>query len=72
MRHADLSVLSGYSWNELVIDGRGNVYGNSVGFRFGEEEFRPGTIAVLTPDGAVRQVCERAPPGLHVGDAHRA
>ena len=56
--HADLSGLSRYGWNEIVVDGRGNVYVNSVGFRFGEEEFRPGIIALVTPDGSVRQVAD--------------
>jgi sugar lactone lactonase YvrE len=56
--HADLSGLSRYGWNEIVVDGRGNVYVNSVGFRFGEEQFRPGIIALVTPDGAVRQVAD--------------
>src|SRR5919199_1373840 len=56
--HADLSSLSGYGWNEIVVDGRGNVYVNSVGFRFGQEDFRPGIIALVTPDGAVRQVAD--------------
>src|SRR5215218_959788 len=45
VRHADLSSLSAYGWNEIVVDGRGNIYLNSVGFNFGEEEFRPGSIA---------------------------
>src|SRR5205823_1397228 len=35
--HADLSDLSSYGWNEIVVDGRGNIYVNSIGFRFGEE-----------------------------------
>ena len=56
--HADLSGLSRYGWNEIVVDGRGNIYVNSIGFRFGEEEFRPGIIALVTPDGAVRQVAD--------------
>ncbi len=59
--HADLSGLSDYSrygWNEIVVDGRGNIYVNSIGFRFGEEEFRPGIIALVSPDGAVRQVAD--------------
>src|SRR5919197_5923557 len=56
--HADLSGLSRYGWNEIVVDGRGNIYVNSIGFRFGEEEFRPGIIALVTPVGAVRQVAE--------------
>jgi sugar lactone lactonase YvrE len=55
--HADLSAL-GTGWNEVVVDGRGNIYVNSVGFRFGEEDFRPGTIALVTPDGTVRQVAD--------------
>jgi sugar lactone lactonase YvrE len=55
--HADLSAL-GDSWNEIVVDGRDNVYVNCVGFRFGQEEFRPGFIALVTPDGEVRRVAE--------------
>lgn len=55
--HADLSAV-GSGWNEILVDGRGNIYVNCVGFRFGEEEFRPGLIALVTPDGAVRRVAE--------------
>jgi sugar lactone lactonase YvrE len=55
--HADLSGLSD-GWNEIVVDGRGNIYVNSVGFRFGEEELRPGIIALVTADGSVRQVAD--------------
>ena len=58
VRHADLSGLSDYGWNEIVVDGRGNIYVNSVGFSFGKEEFRPGIIALVTPDGSVRQVAD--------------
>lgn len=54
---ADLSAL-GKSWNEVTVDGRSNIYVNSVGFNFGQEEFRPGTIALVTPDGGVRQVAD--------------
>jgi sugar lactone lactonase YvrE len=56
--HAGLSGLSSYGWNEIVVDGRGNIYVNSVGFRFGEEDFRPGSIALVTPGGSVRQVAD--------------
>ena len=56
--HADLSGLSRHGWNEIVVDGRGNIYVNSVGFRFGEEDFRPGSIALVTPGGSVRQVAD--------------
>ena len=55
--HADLSAV-GDGWNEIVVDARGNVYLNRVGFRFGEEDFRPGGIVLLTADGRVREVAE--------------
>lgn len=55
--HTDLSAL-GQAWNEIVVDGRGNIYVNDVGFRFGQEQFRPGIIALVTPDGGVRQVAD--------------
>jgi sugar lactone lactonase YvrE len=45
--HADLRSLSPYGWNEIVVDGRGNAYINGG----------PG-IAMLAPDGSVRQVAD--------------
>jgi sugar lactone lactonase YvrE len=58
--HADLSALAtdGHPWNEIVVDGRGNAYINNTGFEFPGGEFAPGTIALLTPDGAARQVAD--------------
>jgi sugar lactone lactonase YvrE len=58
--HADLSGLArkGYPWNEIVIDGRGNAYLNNQGFDFPGGQFAPGTIALLTPTGALRQVAD--------------
>jgi sugar lactone lactonase YvrE len=56
--HADLTSLSDRPWNEIVVDPRGNVYLNSICFRFGEEDFRPGIIALLTPNGTLRQVAD--------------
>jgi sugar lactone lactonase YvrE len=58
--HADLSGLSekGHPWNEIVVDGRGNVYVNNQGFDFPGGEFAPGTIALLEPDGSARRVAE--------------
>ena len=55
--HADLGAL-GTGWNEVTVDGRSNIYVNNVGFSFGQEDFRPGTIALVTPEGAVRQVAD--------------
>jgi sugar lactone lactonase YvrE len=56
--HADLRGLSEYPWNEVVVDGRGNVYLNSIGFDFPAGAFAPGIIALVTPDGTVRQVAD--------------
>jgi sugar lactone lactonase YvrE len=45
--HADLRGFSDNTWNEIVVDGRGNAYINGG----------PG-IALLTPAGSVRKVAE--------------
>jgi sugar lactone lactonase YvrE len=55
--HADLTGLSP-TWNEIVVDGRGSIYVNSPGSMPGVEDYRPGIIALVTPDGAVRQVAD--------------
>ncbi|MDN3358739.1 SMP-30/gluconolactonase/LRE family protein [Actinomadura sp. DC4] len=56
VRHAGLGHLARI-WNEIVVDGRGNVYVNGMDFDFlGGGDFVPGIIALVTPDGAVRQV----------------
>src|SRR5215217_6531897 len=55
---ADLTDLSSYPWNEIVVDGRGNTYVNSIGFDFPEGEFSPGIVALVTPDGVTRQVAD--------------
>lgn len=56
--HADLSALSRYPWNEIVVDGRGNIYLNCINFEFPAGPFVPGILALVTPDGAVYQVAE--------------
>ncbi|MDX8448461.1 SMP-30/gluconolactonase/LRE family protein [Mesorhizobium captivum] len=57
--HADLRRLSRNPWNEIVVDGRGNIYVNGGGPAPAPgEHFGPGTIVLMTPDGAVRQVAE--------------
>ena len=45
--------------NELVVDGRGNAYVNGGGFNLmAGEEFAPGVIALVAPDGSARQVAD--------------
>jgi sugar lactone lactonase YvrE len=70
---ADLSALSPHPWNEIVVDGRGNIYLNGIGFDFPGGEFAPGLIALVTPDGAVRQVADGVafPNGMAVTPDNR-
>jgi sugar lactone lactonase YvrE len=46
--HADLRSLSDKTWNEIVVDGRGNAYVNGG----------PGIIALVTPDSSARRVAD--------------
>ncbi|WP_333736112.1 SMP-30/gluconolactonase/LRE family protein [Streptomyces sp. IBSBF 2806] len=46
-------------WNDIVVDGRGNVYVNRAGFDpMAGEAFRPGSVHLAAPDGSVRQVAD--------------
>jgi sugar lactone lactonase YvrE len=55
--HADLSGFAGTGWNEIVVDGRGNIYLNRGGFDFvAGEKFAPGGVALVLPDGSAREV----------------
>ncbi|MFF2550302.1 SMP-30/gluconolactonase/LRE family protein [Nocardia sp. NPDC058058] len=57
--HAELADVSPYPWNEIVVDARGNAYINSIGFdMMSGEDPKPGVLAVVSPDGAVRQVAD--------------
>jgi sugar lactone lactonase YvrE/ribosomal protein S18 acetylase RimI-like enzyme len=46
--HADLRGVSDKAWNEIVVDGRGNVYVNGIG----------GIVALVAGDGSARQLVE--------------
>jgi sugar lactone lactonase YvrE len=57
--HADLSGLTAHGWNEIVVDGRGNIYVNGGSFDFGTDAARAsGIVALVRPDGSVRQVAD--------------
>nr|WP_204920371.1 SMP-30/gluconolactonase/LRE family protein [Microlunatus panaciterrae] len=56
--YADLSQLSDKAWNDIVIDRHGNAYVNNVNFDFPGGEFRPGLLAVVTPNGEARLVAD--------------
>ena len=54
--HADLGRPG---WNDIVADGRGNIYVNGAGSNpMAGEEFRPGGVSLVTPDGTVRPVAD--------------
>jgi sugar lactone lactonase YvrE len=56
--HADLSGI-GSMFNEIVVDGRGNAYLNGGSFDpLADEQFTPGVIVCVTPDGSARQVAD--------------
>lgn len=56
--HADLTGLASHAWSDMVVDGRGNAYLGNIGFDFPDGEVAPGTLALVTPDGAARQVAD--------------
>jgi sugar lactone lactonase YvrE len=61
-RHADLGHISSHGWSEITVDGRGNVYVNTINFDFADftsvigSGAAPGKIALVTPDGEAREV----------------
>ena len=58
VEHASLAGISPKPWNDIVVDEAANAYVNSIGFDFPGEEFAPGLIVLVTPDGQVRQVAD--------------
>jgi sugar lactone lactonase YvrE len=56
--HADLSGVGVSDFNEIVVDGRGNIYLNGgCDFEPGEGN-APGIIVLVTPDGSARRVAD--------------
>ena len=60
--YADLSGLSAYGCNDIVVDGLGNAFVNSGNFDFAAGpppgEAQPGLVGLVTPDGAARVVAD--------------
>jgi sugar lactone lactonase YvrE len=62
--HADLSRISPHGWSEITVDGRGNVYVDSLNFDFADfgdvlsSGQAPGKIALVTPGGETREVAD--------------
>ena len=54
-----MTVLAEQPANEIVVDGRGNIYLNGADFNFvAGEAPRPGFIRLVTPDRRLRQVAD--------------
>jgi sugar lactone lactonase YvrE len=46
-------------WNDIVADGRGNIYVNRPGFDpMAGEAFQPGSVVLVAADGSVREVAD--------------
>jgi sugar lactone lactonase YvrE len=64
VRHADLSHISPYGWSEITVDGRGNIYVDSINFDFADFDHvlaggkAPGKIALVTPAGRAVEVAD--------------
>ena len=64
VRHADLGHISPFGWSEMTVDGRGNVYVNTINFDLAEfnevltSGRAPGKIALVRADGETRQVAD--------------
>ena len=75
--YADLSALTHFGANDIVVDGRGNAYVNSPNFEFSvgppESRVQPGFVALVTPDGTTRVVADDIafPNGMAVTSDNR-
>ena len=62
VRQADLSHFSPHGWGEMTVDGRGNVYVNSINLDFADFDdvitsgTAQGKIALVSPEGDAREV----------------
>jgi sugar lactone lactonase YvrE len=55
--YAELGQINELGFNEIVVDGRGNVFVNGAGFDLmAGAEPKPGIVAVVRPDGSSEQV----------------
>jgi sugar lactone lactonase YvrE len=75
--YADLSGLTEFGCNDIVVDGRGNAYVNSGNFEFTagppQGAVQPGFVALVTPAGTPRVVAEDIafPNGMAVTSDNR-
>jgi sugar lactone lactonase YvrE len=58
MTHAELGGISDKPWNDITVDRHGHAYVGNIGFEFPGEEFVPGTLALVRPDGSAAHVAD--------------
>jgi sugar lactone lactonase YvrE len=56
--HADLRPLTDHACNEIVVDGRGNIYVNAGGLNRPGQDVPSGIIILIARDGSARQVAD--------------
>jgi sugar lactone lactonase YvrE len=77
MTYADLSAVSEFGCNDIVVDGRGNAYVNSPNFEFAagppSAAVQPGQVALVTTSGSVEVVADDIafPNGMAVSADNR-
>lgn len=77
--HADLSHISPLGWSEMTVDGRANIYVNTINFDFAEFNEvltggrAPGKLALVTAEGEAREVANELafPNGMVVTPDNR-
>lgn len=77
--HADLSHISPLGWSEMTVDGRANIYVNTINFDFAEfsevltSGRAPGKLALVTAEGEAREVANELafPNGMVVTPDNR-
>ena len=69
----DLAGLDPHPWGDMAVDSRGNAYIGNIGFDFPGGAPAPGILALVTPDGTVRQVANdlQFPNGIAITPDNR-
>jgi sugar lactone lactonase YvrE len=58
LTYADLTSLARTPWKDIVVDGRGNAYVGNIGFNFPTDDYAPGFLALVTPNGSIQPAAD--------------
>jgi hypothetical protein len=59
--HAELAQLDPHPWNDIAVDGQGNVFVGCIGFDFPAGEFAPGIISFQSSARHTKRKAESEP-----------